>query len=146
MEEAKPKYEKDRVNTRAIFKFILILLVVAAVVHVLMGLLFVELDKAAKARDPQLSPVQPRTTQAPPEPKLQISPRTDLQQLVQVETETLNSYGWVDEKSGIVRIPINEAMKLLIGRKKNTPAQSPHEEPQSQTNTAGRDARPPNSL
>lgn len=133
MEEVKPKYEKDRVNIRAIFKFIVILLVVAVVIHVLMGLLFVELDKSAKANDPQLSPVQPRTTQTPPEPKLQISPRTDLQQLQTTENETLNSYGWIDEKSGIVRIPIKDAMKLLIEREKNRKAQS-HEVPQSQPN------------
>jgi hypothetical protein len=30
------------------------------------------------------------------------------------EEKTLNSYGWVDEKSGAVRIPIDEAKKRLL--------------------------------
>jgi hypothetical protein len=30
------------------------------------------------------------------------------------EDEILNSYGWVDQKAGVVRIPIDKAMDLLV--------------------------------
>jgi len=30
------------------------------------------------------------------------------------EEETLNSYGWVDESAGVVHIPIQQAMQLLV--------------------------------
>jgi hypothetical protein len=32
------------------------------------------------------------------------------------EEQTLNSYGWVDEKTGVVRVPIERAMQLLAQR------------------------------
>ena len=32
------------------------------------------------------------------------------------EERTLYSYGWVDERAGIVRIPIERAMDLLVQR------------------------------
>ena len=52
----------------------------------------------------------------PPEPRLQIHPREDLQDLRASEDAILNSYGWVDKNAGIVRIPIDEAMKLILQR------------------------------
>ncbi|MDB6064255.1 MAG: hypothetical protein JWR26_463 [Pedosphaera sp.] len=48
-----------------------------------------------------------------PEPRLQISPPLDLKQMVASNDAQLNSYGWVDPKAGIVRIPIDRAMEIL---------------------------------
>lgn len=50
----------------------------------------------------------------PPEPKLQVSPEKDLQATREAEEEGLNSYGWVDQTAGIVRIPIDVAMERLV--------------------------------
>ena len=50
----------------------------------------------------------------PPGPRLQVHPAQDLKQLRQGEDEKLNSYGWVDQKAGIARIPVDRAMDLLI--------------------------------
>jgi len=50
----------------------------------------------------------------PPEPRLQVSAPSDLKQYKAAQEETLNSYGWVDEKAGIVRIPIDRAMDILL--------------------------------
>jgi hypothetical protein len=52
----------------------------------------------------------------PPEPRLQTSPREDLQNFREQEDTVLKSYGWVDRNAGIVRIPIEEAMKLTVQR------------------------------
>jgi hypothetical protein len=54
--------------------------------------------------------------QVPPEPRLQPDPLKDLLDMHAEEDAVLNSYGWVDRKSGIVRIPINRAMELLAQR------------------------------
>lgn len=54
------------------------------------------------------------TQQPPPSPKLQIHPAGELKGLLQDENEKLNSYGWVDQKAGIVRIPIDRAMDLMV--------------------------------
>lgn len=49
-------------------------------------------------------------------PLLQTEPNADLQRMKTRSTQILNSYGWVDRKSGIVRIPIEEAMRVLVSR------------------------------
>jgi hypothetical protein len=56
----------------------------------------------------------------PPEPRLQsipgnsTYPEDDLRQMQRENDAVLNSYGWVDRESGIARIPIDEAMRLLV--------------------------------
>jgi hypothetical protein len=52
----------------------------------------------------------------PPAPRLQTGPRLDLQHLKQTQQELLHSYGWVDKSAGVVRIPIDRAMDLLVQR------------------------------
>jgi hypothetical protein len=51
-----------------------------------------------------------------PEPRLQVNPRRDLDQLKAQENEVLTTYGWVDRDSGVVRIPIEHAMDLVSER------------------------------
>jgi hypothetical protein len=50
----------------------------------------------------------------PPEPRLQVSAPKDLKQYQAAQGEILNSCGWVDQKAGIVRIPIDRAMDILL--------------------------------
>jgi hypothetical protein len=50
----------------------------------------------------------------PPEPRLQVSPQRDARAMRSEEDAALDSYGWVDRESGIVRIPITRAMELLV--------------------------------
>jgi hypothetical protein len=50
----------------------------------------------------------------PPEPRLQVSAPKDLKQYQAAQGEILNSYGWVDQKAGLVRIPIDQAMDILL--------------------------------
>ena len=52
----------------------------------------------------------------PPEPRLQTDPREDLRVLKQAEDDALKSYGWIDKNAGVVRIPIDQAMKLTLER------------------------------
>jgi hypothetical protein len=72
-------------------------------------------------REAQLSPAaNPLTSsygrQQPPEPRLQTKPVQDLRQMRTAEDAVLNTYGWVDQKAGTVRIPIARAMELLAQR------------------------------
>jgi len=50
----------------------------------------------------------------PPSPALQVTPARDLRQYLDTQDATLNSYGWVDQKAGVVRIPIDRAMDILL--------------------------------
>lgn len=52
---------------------------------------------------------------APP-PRLQIDPAEDLRRFRQKEEAELNGYGWIDRKKGIIRIPIERAMELVVQR------------------------------
>ncbi|MBV9071949.1 MAG: hypothetical protein JO231_24785 [Acidobacteria bacterium] len=50
---------------------------------------------------------------APPGPRLQTNPEADLRRLRAEEDKWLNTYHWIDKQTGIVHIPIVEAMKKL---------------------------------
>jgi len=51
-----------------------------------------------------------------PEPGLQIRPVDDLAKLQARDEAELNSYGWIDKPAGVVRIPVERAMQLLVER------------------------------
>lgn len=52
----------------------------------------------------------------PPMPRLQTQPFKDVSTLRQEEFDKLSSYGWVDQGTGVVRIPIEDAMRILAER------------------------------
>jgi len=52
----------------------------------------------------------------PPEPRLQVTAPMDLKQYKSAQDGILNSYGWVDRQAGVVRIPIERAMDILLQR------------------------------
>ena len=52
----------------------------------------------------------------PPEPRLQVTAPKDLEQYEAAQHEVLNSYGWVDRRAGVVRVPIERAMETLLHR------------------------------
>jgi hypothetical protein len=53
----------------------------------------------------------------PPEPRLQTNAWQDLATFRAAEDDVLHSYGWVDQQAGVVRIPIDRAMQLLVQRR-----------------------------
>lgn len=110
-------HEESDVNIRAILGFGVGLIVTAAVVHLLIfGLFrFFEAREAVKtAAQYPLAAAQGH--REPPEPRLQTDPRQDLSDLHAKEDAVLDSYGWVDKNAGVVRIPIDAAMKLTLER------------------------------
>ena len=50
----------------------------------------------------------------PPGPRLQVDARKDLAAYLKDEQQELDTYGWVDQKAGVVRVPIERAMDLLL--------------------------------
>jgi hypothetical protein len=110
-------HEESDVNFRAIVGFGAALIVVAAVVHLLIYVLFGYFSSREGAAVPAEYPLAAaQGDRQPPEPRLQTDPRQDLADLRAKEDELLNSYGWVDKNAGIVRIPIDTAMKLTLER------------------------------
>ncbi|MGH9344726.1 MAG: hypothetical protein ACRD19_13320 [Terriglobia bacterium] len=52
--------------------------------------------------------------QMPPAPLIQEHPGQELQGYLKEQNQILDSYGWVDRKAGAVRIPISQAMNMLL--------------------------------
>ena len=110
-------HEGSDVNVRAILGFAAGLIVAAALIHFIVWLLFLYLSGTETTRDtPDFPLAAGQATRVPPEPRLQATPREDLRALRAREEEILRSYGWVDKTAGVVRIPIDEAMKLTLQR------------------------------
>jgi hypothetical protein len=57
--------------------------------------------------DPFVSPQAVPAGTLPAEPRLQTTPWQDLKQFRADEELILLSYGWVDQKNGVVRLPID---------------------------------------
>ena len=119
-------HEESDVNILAIFGFGGGLMAVAVVVLLVIYVLFGFFDGRERATVPAEYPLAAQADRVPPEPRLQEHPREDLSELRAREDEILSSYGWVDRNAGIVRIPIDAAMKLTLER--GLPARSENEQ------------------
>ena len=110
-------HEGSDVNLRAILGFLAGLTVACVFINFLVWLLFTYFS-VRESRQP--APVFPLAVQKenrlPPEPRLQVHPRDDLRDLRAMEDEILTTYSWVDQGAGIVRIPIDRAMKAIVER------------------------------
>lgn len=57
-----------------------------------------------------------RRIETPPPPLLQVEPPADLREMRRRHAEILDRYGWADRERGLVRVPIERAMELLLER------------------------------
>jgi len=117
IEQVELHHEESDVNIGAIFGFGAGLMVVAAVASLVVYVLFGFFDARARLGAPAEYPLAvAQEDRVPPEPRLQTNPREDLSDLRAKEDQILGSYGWVDKNAGVVRIPIDAAMKLTLER------------------------------
>lgn len=82
----------------------------------LMRGMFVELSRRSLAQDAAISLVGAPQAALPPRPRLQQDPQQDLARFRIQEDRQLQTYGWIDKPQNIVRIPIDQAMELLLKR------------------------------
>jgi hypothetical protein len=80
-------------------------IVIAAVVYKMTGWFENELPPP-----PQF---QAQTNELPPQPRIEVQGRRDLNEFRAAEEQQLNSYGWVNKDQGIIRIPIDQAMRII---------------------------------
>lgn len=111
-----PGHERRDVTFRLIVFAAIGLVIALAVAVVGMERLFDYLAARTAQRGEPASPLAAAGRQVPPEPRLQTAPIEDLRALRAREQSLLDGYGWVDTKSGVVRIPIARAMELLLQR------------------------------
>jgi len=115
MTEKAQGYEKRDIHAGTVAAFLAGLIVLFIFTYATSDWM-IHLFRPAGAR-PGLSPsAEIRARPLPPEPRLQVDPARDLAGLRAQEDSLLNGAGWVDEKTGIAHIPIDQAMSLLERR------------------------------
>jgi hypothetical protein len=87
---------------------------VAAIYVGLLVLIVISAFVLIAAYPTSLPDVDRKLTIAPPGPRLQTDAVGNLRHFRAEEEKRLNGYSWVDKSKGIVRIPIEQAMKKLV--------------------------------
>jgi hypothetical protein len=108
-------HERRDVNLRVILITLFIMGVTAIVIHAALWYLM-RAYAANPAEAAERAAADARGSQIPPEPRLQISPPSDLAGVRREETAALSSWGWADKAHGFAHIPIDRAMDLLVQR------------------------------
>ncbi len=124
-------FERRDIRTGGVFWFLVGLAVAGVIISFVVNGFYHYLNARNEA---QQAPVSPLITNAPkdtrhlptgykdylkqnfPSPQLEIDERSQLDKIRLNEEETLATYGWVDQKAGVVRIPIERAIDLIAER------------------------------
>jgi hypothetical protein len=128
-------HERSDVNVRALLWTVVIIVVFAAVTHLLLWGLFKQFAKHARneVRPPMTAIARPAGANVPQEPRLQPfptaerpgrvvpppygnTPETDMEDMRRSADEQLHNVGWVNREKGIVRLPIDVAKELIVQR------------------------------
>jgi hypothetical protein len=122
-------YETRDVRPRAVILLGVGLLIVAVSVHLLLWWLFRRLEASAKRSDPPITPLARDASPAEtPGLKLNLAYRD----FEQADRQRLQSYGWIDKEQGVVHLPIERAMQLLVERGLPEPMEPPSTSEQEQ--------------
>jgi hypothetical protein len=108
-------YEHTDANVWVIVRFGVWLVVAAVIVHFGLGFMYRLLIAQTNSQETTQYPMAAAAEQpVPPEPRLQQFPSSDMGAFRSEEDARLRGYGWVNKDAGIVRIPVEEAMKKVL--------------------------------
>lgn len=119
-------FEHADLSPTGIIYFMIGLAVAVVVIYFIVFGMYHFLDTYQMAHQPAMSPmvappadtriITHSNTQAFPEPRLEESERSQLRSITEDEDRKLATYNWVDKDKGVVQIPIERAMELLVQR------------------------------
>ena len=110
-------HEESDVNVRAILGWGLGLIVLALVVHVFLWWLIGLYQSQAQRADTRIYPLAAGQQDAlPPEPRLQTTPQQDMRALRDAQRARLQEHQWINRDAGVARIPIEDAMRIVVER------------------------------
>ena len=111
--------EPDRVSSRIVVGFGIVLVILTVVAMALMAALFRGIDKSAQRKDEATvaaAGLQTREGRIPPAPRLLVYEPRHWKSFREAEAERLSTYGWMDRSTGAVHVPIERAMDLIAVR------------------------------
>ncbi len=140
-------YEK---TARSIWPVAVIIVATLVLCLVAMGLMLGMANQNIARRQLATAKLPPGATERrlPPLPRLQASPPKELQAFLKSEGEALETLAWVDRELGIVKVPIEVAMEMLV---EDGPLVMPPAEPATSgvpgdlPAVSGKRSRPPSS-
>lgn len=123
-------FEREDLSTRGVFVFMIGLAITGLVIYFIIIGMYSFLDKY---EHDQMSTASPLVTSRGPAarvvtkdymekfkdngaPMLESNERGQFKDFLLKQEDQLNSYGWVDEQSGVAHIPIERAMDLIVER------------------------------
>ena len=109
-------HEHDDVNVRALLWYGVVLFAITVAIQAAMLGMFKGLEWYEGKNEPYVTPLTEPTGRPWPQPGLQVTPWTDYREFLGEQRNRLHSYGWVDEKLGVARIPIDKAKQMLLQR------------------------------
>jgi hypothetical protein len=120
-------YEHRDLSSRAVFIFLITLGALIVLIVIMMRGFYSYLDSYEREHQAPPSPLSvevPSDTRAVPpdarnrfpEPRLEVDERTQLNGFILDQERQLSSYSYVDQQTGVVRIPIERAMQLVAQR------------------------------
>ncbi len=130
------EFEREDLSARGVFIFMIGLAIVGLVIYFIISGMYSFLDKYERAQMTTASPLSTSTEVASRKidfgpgqgdyverkfkengaPLLENDEKGQFHDFLWKQEEQLNSYGWVDEKSGVAHIPIERAMQLTVER------------------------------
>jgi hypothetical protein len=125
------EYEHEDLGSRGMFVFMIGLAVSGAVIYFIVVAMYSFLDNYERSQMTTASPLVTTkgamsrvVTQADMDktfkdngaPMLETNERGQFRDFLMNQENQLNSSGWVDEKAGVVHIPIERAMELTVER------------------------------
>ena len=108
-------HEESDISIQGVFAFVVGLFVASVVVFLVVWVMFGVFDRREAQAVPDF-PLAAGRNRVPPQPRLQVTPREDFQQMQTEQEALLETYRWIDRDAGRVRIPIDEAIRLTLER------------------------------
>ena len=109
-------YEHTDAAVWPIVKFMIWLAASAVIIHVGLGVVYEVMIRQSMELEQPYPLAAGREEPLPPAPRLQQFPANEFYQFRAGERSLLDGYGWMNRETGVVHIPIDEAMRLTLER------------------------------
>lgn len=128
-----PDFERKDISVNGVVIFLIGLAAMVVISYFVVDVFYHALERHFEAQQAPISPLvtnaQQDTRRIPPQygedyakylkesfpaPQLETDERTQLNEVILREEDTLSTYDYVDKNAGTIRIPIDRAMDLLV--------------------------------